>query len=78
MSSTFGTGNDECRCIYGMGGRCSHCDSRLRPISVEFHSTPQLYIAYFRDEYDGAPDSHHPMGFGKTEAEAIADLRSRD
>lgn len=26
------------------------------------------------DDYDGAEDSNHPVGFGRTEAEAIADL----
>lgn len=59
-------------------GRCPHCDSRLRPVATEWHSTPQFYVAYFRDEYDGALDSKHPMGFGKTEAEAIADLHDQE
>lgn len=26
------------------------------------------------DNYDGAPDSNHPIGFGSTEAAAIANL----
>jgi hypothetical protein len=26
------------------------------------------------DSYDGDPDSNHPIGFGATEAEAIANL----
>lgn len=26
------------------------------------------------DDYDGAEDAHHPMGFGATECAAIADL----
>jgi hypothetical protein len=26
------------------------------------------------ENYDGAPDSKHPQGFGKTKAEAVADL----
>lgn len=29
------------------------------------------------DDYDGAPDSHCPVGRGATEAEAIADLREQ-
>lgn len=45
-----------------------------RPISVEWQSTPALYVAIFREEYDGALDSHHPMGFGRTEEAAVADL----
>lgn len=49
-----------------------------RPISVEFHSTPQLYSAVFSQEYDGAPDSHCPMGFGKDPAHAVADLIEQD
>jgi hypothetical protein len=41
-----------------------------RPISVHLDTTPMLYVATFRNEYDGSG----PMGFGKTEAEAIAHL----
>jgi hypothetical protein len=26
------------------------------------------------DTYDGAPDAHSPIGFGPTQADAIADL----
>lgn len=48
-----------------------------RQISVEWHSTPRLFVAYFTQEYDGAIDSHHPVGFGKTEQEAVADLREQ-
>lgn len=49
-----------------------------RPISFEFHSTPQLWSAIFKDEYDGAPDSRSTMGFGKTKFEAVADLLEKD
>jgi hypothetical protein len=50
-----------------------------RPISVEWQSTPALYMAIFREEYDGAPDAgFQPVGFGKTEAEAVADLMEQD
>lgn len=49
-----------------------------RPIGVDFASTPQLYVAIFEQEYDGAPDSNSPMGFGKTEDEAVADLIEKD
>ena len=49
-----------------------------RPISFEWHGTPQLYVAYFEQEYDGATDSHHPIGFGRTEDEAVADLIEKD
>lgn len=61
-----------CPCRYGMSGRCAHCDSRLGSYH-EWHSTPQLWSAVF-DGYDGAPDSKHPMGFGKTKEEAADDL----
>ena len=49
-----------------------------RPISVDFHSTPQVYSAIFSQEYDGATDSRHAMGFGRTEEEAIANLIEHD
>lgn len=29
------------------------------------------------DDYDGAPDSHCPVGYGRTEAEAVADLKEQ-
>lgn len=29
------------------------------------------------DNYDGAPDSHCPIGYGPTEAAAIADLNEQ-
>ena len=31
-----------------------------------------------RDDYDGAEDSHCPIGHGETEAEAIADLKQQE
>ena len=51
---------------------------RGRPISVDFHSTPQIYSAIFTNEYDGAPDSNHPVGLGKTEEAAVAALIEQD
>jgi hypothetical protein len=51
---------------------------RGRPISVELQSALALYSAIFKDEYDGAPDSKHQMGFGKTKEAAIADLIEQD
>jgi hypothetical protein len=42
-------------------------------IITHWQSTPQLWMATF-ENYDGAPDSKHPQGFGKTKAEAVADL----
>jgi hypothetical protein len=42
-------------------------------IITSWQSTPQLWMAVF-DNYDGAVDSKHPMGFGKTEAQAVEDL----
>lgn len=39
----------------------------------QWHSTPQLWSAV-RPGYDGAPDAHCPIGFGKTKAEAEQDL----
>ena len=32
------------------------------------------YSAVYSDSYDGAPDSNHPMGFGRTQNEATWDL----
>jgi hypothetical protein len=32
------------------------------------------WCAYDEDTYDGAPDSHCPIGYGATEEEAVADL----
>jgi hypothetical protein len=71
------------RCEEGKRDRIDPVDVLLaedegRPISFEWHSTPQLWSAIFKDEYDGAPDSRSPMGFGKTKAEAIADLLDKD
>ena len=42
-------------------------------ITTSWQSTPQLWMAVF-DDYDGAVDSRHPQGFGKTEAQAVEDL----
>lgn len=28
-------------------------------------------------DYDGAPDAYHPVGYGATESEAIADLQEQ-
>jgi hypothetical protein len=42
-------------------------------IEYSWHSTPQLWCAT-RPGYDGAPDANCPIGFGKTEEEAAADL----
>ena len=50
-----------------------------RPISVDWQSTPALFQALFSDEYDGAPDAgFQPVGYGKTEAAAVADLIEQD
>jgi hypothetical protein len=50
-----------------------------RPISVTWQSTPALYQAIFSNEYDGAPDAgFQPMGYGKTENEAVQDLIDQD
>lgn len=35
------------------------------------------YCAH-RHDYDGAPDSHHPLGIGRTKFEAIADLLEQE
>lgn len=43
------------------------------PIEYSWHSTPALWCAT-RRSYDGAPDSHCPIGFGKTKEEAAAEL----
>ena len=32
------------------------------------------WTAVDSDSYDGAPDSHSPVGYGRTENEAITDL----
>jgi hypothetical protein len=47
-------------------------------IKTEFHTTPQLWIAYDDDTYDGAEDAHprsRLLGIGKTPEEAEASLR---
>jgi hypothetical protein len=42
-------------------------------IEYSWHSTPALWCAT-RRSYDGAPDAHCPIGFGKTKEEAAAEL----
>jgi hypothetical protein len=49
-----------------------------RPISVHWESTPAIYAAIFHNEYDGAPDSNHPIGYGRTEEAAVADLIEKE
>jgi cephalosporin hydroxylase len=56
----------------------SYRSYRGRPISVDWHSTPGVYIAIFSQEYDGAPDSRNPVGYGKNPDEAVADLIEAD
>lgn len=46
-------------------------------VDLNWQSTPQLWMATF-DNYDGAPDSKHPVGLGKTPGEAVADLFEQD
>lgn len=53
-------------------------DHNGRPIRVLWESTPALYSAIFENEYDGAPDSNCPMGFGREMPEAVADLIEQD
>lgn len=52
------------------------------PRKIETHYDPKPipsrnfdWTATF-DNYDGAPDSHCPVGYGRTEAEAIEDLKA--
>lgn len=53
-------------------------DHHGRPIRVSWESTPALYSAIFENEYDGAPDSNCPMGFGREMSDAVADLIEQD
>jgi hypothetical protein len=46
-------------------------------ITFEWHSTPALWVAT-RPDYDGAPDSHCPIGVGRTKTEAAADLLEQE
>ena len=46
-------------------------------IITSWQSTPQLWMAVF-DNYDGAIDSRHPMGFGKSEMDSVADLLQQE
>ena len=45
-------------------------------IKTEFHPTPRggEWTAVDEHTYDGAPDAHPMMGWGKTEQEALDDL----
>ncbi len=44
-------------------------------IETDWQSTPQVFMAYDADTYDGAPDSNSDCrGYGKTEREAINDF----
>jgi len=43
-------------------------------IVTNWESTPQLWSAIDADTYDGAEDSHCPIGYGDTPEEAEADL----
>ena len=63
-----GTGSDVSCC-----GEVGHAER----INFVWHSTPGLWGAT-RPDYDGAPDSHHPQGFGKTKEEAAADLTEQE
>lgn len=51
----------------------------LKPRIITSHDTPPIPVRNFdwsahTDDYDGADDSHHPVGYGRTELEAIQDL----
>ena len=43
-------------------------------VVVEFEPTPGLYRAYDADDYDGAENGCTIEGWGRTEAEARAEL----
>lgn len=68
--SAAGTGSDVACC-----GEVGHA----KPIETE-HVYPPIperccdWSAIFPTEYDGAPDSHSPIGRGPTEQAAIDDL----
>ena len=49
----------------------------MNDITYYWQSTPQLWMAVF-DNYDGAIDSKHPQGFGRTKEEAAADLLEQE
>ena len=60
---------------------CNPNDPELvcKKIHNVWDNTPGLYISTF-DNYDGAPDAlpeHQLVGFGKTEAEAIENLKEQ-
>lgn len=56
-----------------LNGREIHCEYWRKPIPTDGFDWVCTY-----DDYDGAPDSHHPMGFGRTKEDAIADLLERE
>jgi hypothetical protein len=56
--------------------------AQQRPKIVTHFIYPPIPIRSFdwsavEDGYDGAEDSHCPIGYGATEAEAIADLQQQ-
>ncbi len=57
-------------CADERSGSNSYDTKAGRDYTVEFHDTPQLWVAYFC----GCPEC--PKGTGKTQDEAVADLRS--
>ena len=48
-------------------------------IRTQMYMTPwgQEWTAVDDDTYDGAEDAHSPMGWGKSERQAIEDLKDR-
>lgn len=47
-------------------------------IELSFNDTPQEWQALRPNQYDGAPDSHSPIGRGKTPIAALADLLEQE
>jgi hypothetical protein len=58
--------------FYQRGGWIDDQETFAR-IEFEWLSTPALWAAY-REGYDGAPDSHCKVGYGKTKYLAVVDL----
>lgn len=56
-----------------MATRCTDTAKKAEAFEYQWHSTPALWSAV-RPSYDGAPDSHCKIGYGKTHLEAEADL----
>lgn len=47
----------------------------MSAVIVHWHETPALWCAYDADDFDGADDAApFPVGWGRTQAEALADL----